>query len=195
MKLRRSFYESDTHTVAQTLLGCLLVSEIGGKTKKTAGIIVETEAYLGEKDLASHAFKRKSKRNEVMYGEAGTAYVYLVYGKHYLFNVVTEKVGTPGAVLIRALQPVLGIEFMRKRRASEDVTALTTGPGNLTQALGITGEHNRMDLTGNLVWIEPYTTGEIHSSPRIGVKDRQNLRFFIKGNKFVSRQYDSILED
>lgn len=177
MKLERSFYEQDTITVAQNLLGCLLVSEIGGKNR-TSGIIVEAEAYLGETDPGSHAFRGKTKRNQLMYGKPGRAYVYLIYGKHCLFNVVTEPPGTPGAVLIRALEPVQGIETMKQRRATTTLS-LTTGPGKLTQALGITLSHNGIDLTGDLIWIEPYTTGKIYPSSRIGVTDNQMLRFFI----------------
>lgn len=179
MKLDRSFYEQDTITVAQALLGCLLVSDIGGKDERTAGIIVETEAYRGENDPGSHAYKGKTKRNQLIYGKAGRAYVYLIYGKHFLFNVVTETPGTPGAVLIRAIEPVLGIETMKQRRATDNIFNLTTGPGKLTQALGITFAHNGVDITGDTIWVEPYTTGEIHSSSRVGVTDSQMLRFFI----------------
>ncbi len=185
MRLDRSFYQKDTITVAQSLLGCLLISEIGGKDKRTSGIIVETEAYLGETDPASHAYK-KTKRTRIMYGEPGKAYLYLIYGKHVLLNVVTESLGVPGAVLIRALQPVDGIKTMRHRRGVHNVETLTNGPGNLTQALGMTLTHNGLDVTGNTVWIELHTTtSQIQSSPRIGVSDKQCLRFFIK-NKYVS---------
>lgn len=181
MKLDRSFYEKDTIEVAQSLLGCLLVSEIGGRNKRTSGIIMETEAYSGEKDPASHAFKGMTKRNQIMYKESGKAYVYLIYGKHYLLNVVTEKVGTPGAVLIRALEPVEGIETMKERRGTSTMTSLTSGPGKLTQALGITINHYGLDMTSTTVWIEQYTHYAcIHSSPRIGVTDKTPLRFYIK---------------
>lgn len=188
MKLDRCIYEQDTVTVAQALLGCLLVSDIGGKDERTAGIIVETEAYRGENDPGSHAYKGKTKRNQTMYRKAGRAYIYLIYGKHFLFNVVTENPGTPGAVLVRALEPVLGIETMKQRRATPNIFNLTTGPGKLTQALGITIVHNGVDITGDLIWVEPYTTCEIQSSSRIGVTDNQMLRFFINQNKFVSNQ-------
>ena len=188
MKLTTAFYKQDTVTVAQNLLGCLLVSEVGGAAWRTSGIIVETEAYAGEKDPGSHAYRGKTGRNQVMYGEPGRAYVYFIYGKYYLLNVVTEKKGTPGAVLIRALEPVDGIEIMKKRRASDTVQKLTTGPAKLTQALGITGEHNGVDVTGDVIWIEQYATpSQIQSSPRIGVSDEQPLRFFIDGNRYVSK--------
>lgn len=181
MKLDKSFYERDTIEVAQSLLGCLLVSEIGGKNKRTSGIIVETEAYSGEKDPASHAFKGMTRRNQIMYGEAGRAYVYLIYGKHHLLNVVTEKAGSPGAVLIRALKPVDGCETMKERRGSSTSASLTSGPGKLTQALGITINHYGLDMTSTIVWIEKYTHyAYVQSSPRIGVKDMTPLRFYIK---------------
>jgi DNA-3-methyladenine glycosylase len=188
VKLTTAFYTQDTITVAQNLLGCLLVSEVGGAAERTSGIIVETEAYVREKDPASHAYRGKTGRNQVMYGEPGRAYVYFIYGKYYLLNVVTEKSGTPGAVLIRALEPVDGIEIMKKRRASDSVQELTTGPAKMTQALGITGEHNGVDVTGDVIWIEQYETpSQIQSSPRIGVSDEQPLRFFINGNRYVSK--------
>lgn len=187
MNLDSSFYERDAPEVARALLGCLLISRIGGKKVTTSGIIVETEAYLGERDPGSHAFRGRTPRTEPMFGEPGRAYVYLTYGKYYLLNVVTQPVGAAGAVLIRALEPVEGIETMKERRKCQNLRGLTTGPGKLTQALGITLEHNTLDLTKDLVWIEPYTTGEIQASFRIGVSDRQVLRYFIKGNPFVSR--------
>ena len=188
MKLGKPFYQRETKTVAQTLLGCTLISEIGGKSKRISGIIVETEAYLGEKDPGSHAYKGKTKRTQIMYGEAGRAYVYLIYGKYYLLNVVTERVGTAGAVLIRALEPVCGVDVMAKRRNTDDMMNLTTGPGRLTQALGITKTHNGLDVTGDLLWVESSIVQPcIQSSPRIGVSDRRNLRFFVKENRFVSK--------
>lgn len=188
MKLDKPFYQRETITVAQTLLGCTLLSEIGGKSKRTSGIIVETEAYLGEKDPGSHAYKGRTKRTQIMYGEAGRAYVYRIYGMYYLLNMVTESVGTAGAVLIRALEPVCGIDTMKRRRHTDDLMNLTTGPGKLTQALGIIKSHNGLDVTGDLVWIEPSIIQPcIQSSPRIGVSDRKNLRFFVKENRFVSK--------
>ncbi len=185
MNLKKEFYEQSTCIVASTLLGCILVSEKGGRT---SGIIVETEAYLGENDPASHAYKHRTKRNYVMYGEPGKAYVYLAYGMHCILNVVTEKVGTPGAVLIRALEPVDGIDIMKERRHTSDIIRLTTGPGNLTKALGITLDDNGLDLTGPTIYIEPGNpVCDISSSPRFGVKDTRPLRFFMRKNQFVSR--------
>lgn len=187
MKLDSSFYERDTPAVAKALLGCQLISRVGGESATTSGVIVETEAYLGGGDPGSHASKGRTPRTETMFGEPGRAYVYLIYGMYYLLNVVTEPVGTAGAVLIRALEPVEGIDIMKERRKCQPVKNLTTGPGKLTQALGITIEHNTLDLTQDLIWIEPYTTGDVQGSSRIGVSDGQALRYFIKGNPFVSR--------
>jgi len=174
--------------VAKALLGCVLISDIVKlpSDERTAGIIVETEAYGGEKDPGSHAFKGETVRTKIMYGEPGKAYVYLIYGKHCLLNVVTEKTGTPGAVLIRALQPVKGIETMKRRRATDTLLELTNGPGKLTQALGITVMHNGLDMTEDTVWIEPFLSVDtIHTSSRIGVPDELPLRFFIE-NEFTS---------
>jgi DNA-3-methyladenine glycosylase len=187
VNLEKSFYEQDTKKVAHALLGCVLISEIGGKNQKTAGIIVETEAYLGEKDPGSHAYKGKTRRTQIMYGEPGRAYIYLIYGIHCLLNVVTEPVGTPGAVLIRALEPFLGLEHMKKRRHTQNERNVTSGPGKLTQALGITIDHCGLDLTGDTVWIEQHTHPDIIAvSPRIGVSDTQCLRFSVAENVHVS---------
>ncbi|MBU7011284.1 MAG: DNA-3-methyladenine glycosylase [Theionarchaea archaeon] len=188
VKLERQFYQKDSVTVAKALLGCVLISDIVKlpSDERTAGIIVETEAYGGEKDPGSHAFKGETVRTKIMYGEPGKAYVYLIYGKHCLLNVVTEKTGTPGAVLIRALQPVKGIETMKRRRATDTLLELTNGPGKLTQALGITVMHNGLDMTEDTVWIEPFLSVDtIHTSSRIGVPDELPLRFFIE-NEFTS---------
>ncbi|MGD2249991.1 MAG: DNA-3-methyladenine glycosylase [Candidatus Methanofastidiosia archaeon] len=188
MKLKKSFYQEKAVNVAKNILGCKLVSEIGGKNKRTAGIIVETEAYTGEDDPGSHAYTGKTTRNSIMYGEPGRAYVYLIYGMYYLFNVVTCAPEVPGAVLIRALEPAEGVDTMKKRRNTDKIDNVTTGPGKLTQALGIASDHNGLDITGDTLWIEEYTTpGHIGVSSRIGVADEQLLRFFIKGNKFVSK--------
>lgn len=183
VKFERAFYERNPRTVAQSLLGCILISDITytESDERTAGIIVETEAYLGEADPGSHAFRGKTKRTEIMYGEAGKTYVYLIYGKHYLLNVVADSPGIPGAVLIRALRPVQGVETMKRRRSTDSMRSLCNGPGKLTKALGITAEHNGLDLTGTTLWIEPHVRGAvIHAAPRIGVADDQLLRFFIE---------------
>lgn len=143
--LIRRFYAKDTLIVAKNLLGKLLVRRLGGKL--LIGKIVEVEAYKGFEDPASHAYKGKTSRNKVMFGKAGHAYIYFTYGNHYLLNVTTEKVGIPGAVLIRALEPLAGLEVMLKLRGVGNVNNLTNGPGKLTKALNITGELNGLDLT------------------------------------------------
>ena len=183
-----SFYARDTKLVARELLGKLLMRYTS--QGKLIGKIVETEAYYGEEDPASHSFKRKTKRSAIMWGPPGIAYVYFTYGMHFLLNVVTEKEGVPGAVLIRALEPLEGIGIMRKNRKRESLTELTTGPARLTEAFAIDGSFNGRDLTkGELVIIEGNKeVFEIERTSRRGIKkglDRK-LRFFIKGNPFVS---------
>jgi len=169
-KLPRSFYlRDDVVTVARELLGKTLVSTIGGT--RTAGVITETEAYAGPIDRASHAYGgRRTARNEVMYARGGTAYIYLCYGIHHLFNVVTNDHGTPHAVLIRAIHPTEGRELMHQRRGGTRLT--TGGPGTLTQALGIRTTHNGTDLLGDTIYIEdgPAPPADIViAGPRIGV--------------------------
>jgi len=194
MKLSRSFYERDAITVARELLGKLLIHE--SKEGRASGLIVETEAYMGIEDRASHSYGgRKTKRTAVLYGKPGTAYIYLVYGIHCLLNVVTGPEGVPMAVLIRALEPREGIELMRVRRGIEEVRELCKGPGSLTKAMGIRMELNGIDMTGDILFIEDieYYPQEIIQTTRIGVdyagKDAlKQWRFYIKGNKFVSRK-------
>lgn len=170
-KLPRSFYlRSDVLLVARDLLGKLLCTRVNGTL--TSGIIVETEAYRGVIDRASHAWSgRRTPRTEVMYARGGTAYVYLCYGVHHLFNVVTNKAGVPHAVLVRAIAPVDGLEVMRDRRGA--MRASTGGPGTLSQALGIRTAHSGTDLVGDLIWIEDramaYANDRIICGPRIGV--------------------------
>ncbi len=188
--LPRSFYERDVAMVARDLLGKILVHK--EREGLTSGIIVETEAYYGEGDPASRAARGRTPLNEIMWGRGGLAFVYMVHG-NWLFNVVAEREGVPGAVLLRALEPLEGIELMRERRQTKNDLELTSGPGKLTKAMGISRRHHGMDLTdanGELV----ITKGGplaflIASSHRIGVSSdlRQKLRFYIKGNPFVSR--------
>ena len=142
--LSRFFYERPTLEVAKELLGKLLVRMWDGK--RISGIIIETEAYIGEDDPACHASVGKTPRNCIMYGQAGFAYVYFIYGMYFCLNVVTERYGFPAAVLIRALEPVEGIEWMKKWRNKDKLSELTSGPGKLTQALFITKELNGVDL-------------------------------------------------
>ncbi len=147
---RRAFYRRPTLAVARDLLGLVLVHDT--PAGRTAGLIVEVEAYIGESDPACHAAAGPTARNEPMYGQPGRAYVYLNYGIHHLVNVVTEPAGIPAAVLIRALEPVEGVALMRARRGTRRdglpvaVHDLCRGPGNLTRAMGIGPEHNRADL-------------------------------------------------
>ena len=172
--LGKSFYERPTLTVAAELIGKVLVHET--RSGIAAGMIVEVEAYIGEDDPACHAAPGPTKRNAPLYGPPGRAYVYLNYGIHNLVNAVTEAEGSPAAVLIRALAPLDGIELMQRRRARAggrtEEAGLCRGPGNLTQALGITLKQNRLDLTSPPLWIEDrgLPAGEIGWSRRIGIR-------------------------
>ncbi|MEM0358861.1 MAG: DNA-3-methyladenine glycosylase [Candidatus Hadarchaeales archaeon] len=187
--LPRSFYERDPSKVARELLGKILVHR--SKEGLTSGRIVETEAYYGEGDPASRASKGKTKKNEVMWGPRGISFVYMVHG-NWLFNVVAGRKGEAGAVLVRALEPLEGTELMKRRRGVEEERELTSGPGKLTKAMGITGLHHGKDLTdpeGDLLILPGRRVGKIASSHRIGVKEDlpQKLRFYLSGNPFVSK--------
>jgi DNA-3-methyladenine glycosylase len=159
----------------------------------TGGIIVETEAYLGLKDAASHAFRGPTDRNRVMFGPPGHAYVYFIYGMYECVNVVAEAEGSPGAVLIRAVEPLLGVELMQIRRpGAKRPRDLASGPGKLTIALGITRALNGADLTKSALIIRdrrPAESFEITAGPRIGISKCADwpLRFTIRGSEFVSR--------
>ena len=174
-KLPADFYQrEDVLLISRELLGKVLCTNFHGKL--TSGIIVETEAYAGVTDKASHAYGgRRTKRTETMYAKGGSAYVYLCYGIHHLFNIVTNKENIPNAVLIRAIQPQDGIEIMLQRRNKKKVDqSFTAGPGSLTRALGITVKDSGTLLMDNLIWLEDqninYTNQDILSSPRIGVQ-------------------------
>jgi DNA-3-methyladenine glycosylase len=196
-KLPFSFYQSlDVNDLAVQLLGKKLFTCIHGEL--TSGIIVETEAYKGIEDKASHAYGgRFTSRTQTMYEAGGLSYVYLCYGIHYLFNVVTAVKGIPHAVLIRGIEPVDGLDVMLQRRGMPLLKPnLTAGPGALAKALGINKELNGKDLTGEQIWLEegmpPLESREIVASPRVGVayaEDHALLpwRYYIKGNKFVSK--------
>jgi DNA-3-methyladenine glycosylase len=172
-RLLRSFYAHDARKVARELLGRILVTQIGGE--RTSGRIVETEAYLGSDDLASHAYRGPTQRNRAMFLGGGHAYVYFIYGMYYCFNVVTGEPGTGEAVLIRALEPLEGIETMRGRRGEKirRDTDLASGPGKLTIALGIGPQLDGADLTNDArIWIEPgeaLDDAEVMTTPRIGI--------------------------
>ncbi len=195
-KLKLDFYRRENVLeVAEDLIGKLLITDKDGI--RTGGRIVECEAYAGAPDKASHAFGgRRTTRNEVMYKDGGLAYVYLCYGIHHLFNVVTNVRETPHAVLIRGVEPVMGIQDMllRTGKPKPDET-LTRGPGNVSKALGIHTIDTGTALTGKSIFLADdgfsYGTGEIFRSPRIGVdyagKDALlPYRYYVKGNPFVS---------
>ena len=187
--LSRAFYERGTVIVAKELLGKFIVRVIG--TAKLTGRIVEVEAYRGFDDPASHAFRGITPRAAPMFGEAGHAYVYFTYGNHYCFNVTTERPGVPGAVLIRALEPVGGLNVMRRFRPRVSSFDITNGPGKLTKALHIDKTLNRIDLTkyGPLFLTHNPEHVAIVRSARIGVTTGtdQLWRFFINGNPYVSK--------
>lgn len=196
-KLKREFYTRNLLSVARELLGKILVKKSGNKI--LSGKIVEVEAYHGDYDQASHTFKGKTKRNEVMFNEGGYLYVYFTYGAHFCANVVVGKKGKGIAVLIRALEPVEGIDMMIKNRFKRKLVHdnekynLTNGPGKLCKALGINRNHNGADLTGNEIYVldQPkLRSKEIGVSKRIGITRSVDLqwRFFINGNAFVSRK-------
>lgn len=196
IKLPREFYtRTNVLTVARELLGKLLVvPTLDGH--RVSGTIVETEAYRGPQDRAAHSYGgRRTKRTETMYGIGGTAYVFFVYGMYNQFNVVTNTSDAPHAVLIRALEPVEGIELMRKRRHDQPDRNLTNGPGKLCMAMGIDRSFDAADLLGNKVWLEErdrIPRSRIMSGPRIGIDYAEEWidklwRFWIKGNSFVSR--------
>jgi len=170
--LPRSFYARNTVTVARGLLGKRIVRKVG--TQRISGIITETEAYRHKDDPASHAFRRKTERNRAMFEDVGRAYVYFTYGKYFCFNVVARNPKVEaGAVLIRSIQPVKGIDIMKKNRGKSDEMNLTNGPAKLTQALDITRKQYGVDLTrdSNLFIAEGLQKqGKIIAKPRIGIK-------------------------
>ncbi|NQZ76180.1 MAG: DNA-3-methyladenine glycosylase [Ekhidna sp.] len=193
-KLPRSFYQrDDVVQVAKDLLGKVLISNFDGMI--TAGKIVETEAYCGRGDKACHANGKKTPRTQVMYGDGGYAYVYLCYGIHHLFNVVTNREGLADAVLIRAIEPLDGLDAMKERRKFTKAK-LTSGPGTLTQAMGINVRMTGYDLLSDELCVASSTKGEkfkILSDVRIGVEYAEEdalrpWRFLIEGNSFVSKK-------
>ena len=188
--LPREFYARDTVQIAEDLLGKRLV-RVRGKSWMV-GLIVEVEAYRGSDDPASHAFRGLTPRNAPMFGEPGHAYVYFTYGNHYCLNVTTQSSGTPGAVLIRALEPLEGVSMMRRLRPNVSDLALTSGPGKLTKALAIDKSLNEVDMTRiGPLFIEDARRGqnEIMRSTRIGIRvGKERLwRFYISRNQYVSR--------
>ncbi|HVG35593.1 MAG TPA: DNA-3-methyladenine glycosylase [Pyrinomonadaceae bacterium] len=196
-KLPREFYtRDDTLLIARQLLGQRLVVP-DAEGLRISGRIVETEAYMAPEDRASHAYGgRRTPRTDVMFARGGTAYVYFIYGMHFQFNVVTGRLGVPHAVLVRAVEPLEGIEAMRERRPVKDDRQLTNGPGKLCAALGIDRRHNRADLRGDMIWIEEgdgiVADSEIMAGPRIGIDYAGEYvtkpwRFWVRDNPYVSK--------
>jgi len=192
-KLPRSFYSRSTLQVAQDLIGKVLVRDFDGRW--LSGKIVETEAYVGPHDLACHASKGHTPRTSIMFGPAGYAYVYMIYGFYFCLNVVTERKGYPAAVLIRGVEPLENLDFMRELRNNpERDTNIASGPGKLCRAMSIDKRLNGEDLLGRTLWIEDrkLDSGPILSSPRVGVdyageyKDKP-WRFFLANNPHVSK--------
>lgn len=198
MKLPKEFYtRPDVVQLAQELLGKYLYTCVDGML--TGGMIVETEAYSGQNDRACHAhLNRRTARTEIMYSEGGVAYVYLIYGIYHLFNIITNEQDKADAVLVRAIEPEVGVEEMLLRRGFQSIKPnLTAGPGVLSIALGIDRKLYGADLTGNTIWIEDkglvLPEESIAAGPRIGVDYAGEdallpWRFWVKGNKWVSRK-------
>ncbi len=189
-RLELDFYLQPTLKVAKELLGKIIVRKLKGQI--LAGKIVETEAYIGEDDPASHAFGGITQRNKIMYLLGGHIYVYFTYGMHYCFNVVTENEGFPSAVLIRAVKPIEGIELMKKFRRNDEIKNLTNGPAKFCQAFAIDKSLNGKSLLGDEIFIVESIDNvkfKIGRSPRVGVKSGldKKWRFFIVGNPFVSK--------
>ena len=189
MKLQREFYQRSGIIVAQELIGKKLVHG------ETAGIIVETEAYMGTIDAAAHSYKGRTARTEIQFGAGGFAYVYLIYGKNVCMNVVANVENVPEAVLIRALEPVAGLDLMMKRRQKNNPHDLCNGPGKLSQALRITMKDYGADLCGDEIFIE-----DINFHPEIAATKRINVdyagaaadylwRFIQTNSKFLSKNY------
>jgi DNA-3-methyladenine glycosylase len=192
-RLPRSFYARPTLVVAQDLLGRRLVRVLGDQ--RLAGRIVEVEAYAGADDAASHAYRGRTPRNAPMFGAPGHAYVYFIYGMHWMFNVVAHPDAPPGAVLIRALSPEEGLDVMRAHRGERSDKALTSGPARLAQALAIDGLLNGADLCAHEIFIEPGAPPSdeaVACGPRVGVSGDERARtrpwrFWVRDNLYVSR--------
>lgn len=192
--LPREFYARDTEAVARELLGKVLISTIG--RRRVAGRIVETEAYIGPHDPASHGAERvgRTRRNASMFGEPGIAYVYRIYGVHWCLNAVTERVDYPAAVLIRAVEPLSGLETMLERRDCEKESQVASGPGKLAQAFAINGTHDGHPLNRAPLWIEDgisLSERDVIAGPRIGITKAAEwpLRFCVRERRWLSRSY------
>lgn len=190
-KLDKRFYLRDTELVAHDLIGKILVRRIGNEILSAK--IVETEAYLSENDLASHSANGISKRNSAMFDEGGRLYVYLIYGIHYCINVVTEEKGRGSAVLLRAAEPIEGIQIFRKNRSTNDIFNLCSGPGKLAQAFGFDLSNNNMSLMSNDLYLFSDGLSEefkVNQSERIGIKKSKDLllRFTLANSNYLSRK-------
>lgn len=193
-RLSLSFFARDTQVVARALLGKLLIRR--WRNQQLIGRITEVESYAGENDLACHAARGRTSRTEIMYGEPGRAYIYLIYGMHYCFNIVTQEKNFPAAVLIRSLEPVANIAIMQRARQQKNIYNLTTGPGKITRALHITSQlHGENITTSDRLWIaddnKNIMLSGIAAAPRIGVDYAGACaswpwRYYIKDSEFVS---------
>ena len=193
--MNHAFFRQDTVELARKLLGCLLIHRtLDGVA---GGMIVETEAYIGAIDKACHAYRNRSERTEIMYHDGGYAYVYLIYGMHHCFNAVTGPEGEGNAVLIRALEPVIGLDLMQQRRNTKNVRHLCSGPGKVCQALGITKNEYGLDLCAadsplRLIRYRYIPDAQIVATPRINVAYAEEAaawpwRFYVKDNLYVSK--------
>ena len=195
-KLLGEFYRrDDTLQIARELLGKLLVVPTASG-KRISGMIVETEAYLGAIDKAAHSYgNRRTKRTETMFAVGGTVYIFFIYGMYFQFNIVVGEIDSPHAILIRAVEPVEGIETMRDRRGLMKDRNLTSGPGKLCIALGIDKSYNNLDLSGGKVWLEnfkEFADAEVVAGKRVGIDYAEEFaekpwRFWVKANSFVSK--------
>ncbi|MEI6089613.1 MAG: DNA-3-methyladenine glycosylase [bacterium] len=188
--LAQDFYLQDTELVARKLIGKVLVREIEGNI--LCGEIVETEAYIPFGDAANHSARGKTIRNAAMHEDGGILYVYKIYGVHHCINVVTEESGLGSAVLIRAIRPIKGIEYMQAQRGNSELIALCNGPGKLALAFSFNKDDNYADITQPKLFIQTnkdYSNDDIINTTRIGIKiaAELNLRYYLKGCKYVSR--------
>lgn len=187
--LPRGFYTRPTLDVAKDLLGRYMVRHFEGT--RLIGRVVEVEAYIGEHDPACHARFGQTSRNSIMYGQGGYSYVYFIYGMYNMFNIVTERAGFPAAVLIRAIEPLDGIETMQRLRRTDRIANLTNGPGKLCQAMSLDTSDSGIDLTGNTLYLSDGDPAacRVAASRRIGIKQGTDRmwRFYIDGHPFVSR--------
>lgn len=195
MKLNEQFYtRDDTIEMSKNLLGMYLFTNINGE--KTGGMIVETEAYMGVTDSSCHTFNnRKTSKNATMYNGGGVAYMYICYGIHNMLNIVTGNEGNSQVILIRAIEPTVGVDIMQERRGRAPLSRLAKGPGSLAKALALDKTFDNASLLGDILWIEDQginiAESDIIASPRIGLGCPEPYfsipwRFFLKGNKFVS---------